>query len=198
MELYPSDLLEVVERLPPMRARKRSGRPASSMAPVGLELGQLRDLDEEVNPTMELRPARPRRSFVGVVLAAVGACVLLLVLAVATHAARPGNPESPIAAATVPPPPDTALAAMSPSAPTPASGGSTSAAGQTIAGTPGTPTTGTLRLRRPAIPGHVWVDGAKLSASSALLSCGSHNVRVGFGHTHKITIPCGGEIALNR
>jgi hypothetical protein len=42
----------------------------------------------------------------------------------------------------------------------------------------------------------VWLDGKKLSSSSALVSCGTHQVKVGRHKTHSIDVPCGGEIAV--
>jgi hypothetical protein len=58
--------------------------------------------------------------------------------------------------------------------------------------------TGTVRLDRPATAGRAWLDGKKLSSSSALVTCGTHQIKVGRGRTHSIDVPCGGEIGVSR
>jgi hypothetical protein len=60
------------------------------------------------------------------------------------------------------------------------------------------PTTGTLRLHKPASPGRVWVDGKKLTADSAILGCGAHLIRVGRGRARSVQVPCGGELVVSR
>jgi hypothetical protein len=56
---------------------------------------------------------------------------------------------------------------------------------------------GTVRLSRPTLWGHVWLDGKKLSATSVVVSCGTHQVKVGHGRKHSIDVPCGGEISIS-
>jgi hypothetical protein len=58
--------------------------------------------------------------------------------------------------------------------------------------------TGTVRLDRPATAGHVWLDGKKLSSSSAMVSCGTHQIKVGRGRTHSVDVPCGSEIGVSK
>jgi hypothetical protein len=61
-----------------------------------------------------------------------------------------------------------------------------------------TASTGTVRLDKPAVAGHVWLDGKKLSSKSALVSCGTHQIRVGRGRTHSVDVPCGSEIGVSK
>jgi hypothetical protein len=84
------------------------------------------------------------------------------------------------------PPQDTAATpAPAPSASAPTTGGSGVS-------------TGTVRLDRPAYPGKVWLDGKKLSSSSAMVSCGTHQIKVGFRRAHSIDVPCGGELGVSK
>ncbi|HEY8038197.1 MAG TPA: hypothetical protein VIF15_00315 [Polyangiaceae bacterium] len=195
-ELQAIDVLEVVETV---RARSgtRKARPspsASSIAPVGLDLGPAVDIqDEEVNATMQIRIPGKRRSLRGVVIGALAGCALILVAAAIArvgHASSeeplapkqasttaPTSTSTPAKAAATPPVPN----AFAPSAP-----GSTD------------PSTGTLRLDKPAVAGRVWLDGKKLSSPSALVTCGTHKIKVGRGRTHSVDVPCGGEIGVSR
>jgi hypothetical protein len=58
--------------------------------------------------------------------------------------------------------------------------------------------TGTVKLVRPAVAGRVWLDGKKLTSPTALVSCGTHQIKVGFKARHSIDVPCGGEIAVSK
>jgi hypothetical protein len=61
------------------------------------------------------------------------------------------------------------------------------------------PGIGTLHLRWPATAGQVWLDGARLSATSAVVDCGRHEVRVGVrGRPHPVEVPCGGDLSVTR
>jgi hypothetical protein len=202
-ELQALDVLEIVEtlknapRAPGKAVGRKSAGSNSSIAPVGLDLMPLRaGADEEVNPTMEIRlPPRRRRRLGGIVIAAIAGCALILVAAgiarVGHASSSPAPASSPAFTATTAAvtatsaPLDTAPAATStPSSPAPASLGGSSA--------------GTVRLDRPAIAGHVWLDGKKLSSTSALVSCGTHQIKVGRGRTHSVDVPCGSEIGVSK
>jgi hypothetical protein len=91
----------------------------------------------------------------------------------ATASAPPAAATAPVAAVATKPSPAAAAAAP----PDPASAG-------------------TVRLGRSTLVGHVWLDGKKLSAPSVLVSCGTHQVKVGHGRKHSIDVPCGGEISV--
>jgi hypothetical protein len=196
-ELQALDVVELVKT--PLAPSIRPSIPSnSSIAPVGLDLKPQRAAaaDEEANPTMEIRlPVRRRRLGV-VVVGALSACALILVaagVARVVHASSTPDPQDTPAQAsqsTATQPPDTA-AASPPSTPAPAPG-TTAAAGA------GGATTGTVRLDRPAYPGKVWLDGKKLSSSSSLVSCGTHQIKVGFRRTHSIDVPCGGELGVSK
>ncbi len=67
-----------------------------------------------------------------------------------------------------------------------------------MATTPDGNSSGTVRIDKPAKSGHVWLDGTKITSASALVSCGTHRIKVGHGRTHSIDVPCGGEIGVSR
>jgi hypothetical protein len=202
-ELQALDVLEIVETLKnaPRAAPGTASGPVvtrkalasnSSIAPVGLDLMPQRAVaDEEINPTMEIRLPVRRRRLGGIVIAAVAGCALILVAAGVArvgHASSSPDPASPAAIPTTTAaatPVDTAPAATpAPGAPAPAS----------LEGA----STGTVRLDRPAVVGHVWLDGKKLSSKSALVSCGTHQIKVGHGRTHSVDVPCGSEIGVSK
>jgi hypothetical protein len=132
-----------------------------------------------------------RRRLRGVVFAILAMCTLIIMAAVASRMGHAGN----TAAAAIP-----TFPAIPPAPLTPV------ATAQALATTtaPPTPpaaadtTTGTIRIERPASPGHVWLDGKKLSAASAPVSCGTHQVKIGRTHARSIQVPCGGELVVSR
>jgi hypothetical protein len=200
-ELQALDVLEIVEMLKPPSVTTKPARKAitstsnSSIAPVGLDLTPGRAAtDEEVNPTMEIRLPVRRRRLGGIVVAAVAGCALILV---AAGIARVGHASSTPDTAALPPSTTTttatATATSVPLATTPPPV-ATSAAATSSDGA----STGTVRLERPATAGRVWLDGRKLSSTSAMVSCGTHQIRVGRGRTHSIDVPCGSEIAVSK
>jgi hypothetical protein len=132
-----------------------------------------------------LAPAR-RRKLKRIVIGTLAACSAILLAAGIAHVVRPSNDTSAYAAtnsvtAPVAPPP---VAAPPVAAPAPVAD---------------VPQTGTLSLQRPAAPGKVWLDGQKISAASATVTCGKHQLKVGArGKAHAIDIPCGGELKITR
>lgn len=128
-----------------------------------------------------------RRRLIRVVVVTVGGCALILVAAVTAHLGHRSaetTANAPIMIASVEP-----RAAAPPVIPAPVA---TTAAPAIEA-----PTTGTVRLQRPALPGHVWIDGTKVTAALATVSCGKHKIKVGmWGRTHAVDVPCGGELKL--
>jgi hypothetical protein len=212
-ELQALDVLEVVATAKAKAAEQRAARgpfkSSSSIAPVGLDLvGKDDGADEElVMPTGGIVLPPSRRRLRGIVIGAVAFCALILA---AAGIARVGHASSepaghdtvsasaPVTAATSTP---AATAGQQPAATTtgaaPASHAPTSTAGQTAGGTD-RPSTGTVHLTRPAKPGRVWLDGKKITSTSAMVSCGTHQLKVGYGRTHSIDVPCGGEIAVSK
>jgi len=128
----------------------------------------------------------------GLIVGTVGGCALILL---AGGIARVGHASSPPSPAVVP---ETEVAAAT-SAPL-TTNVSPSPAPPAVEGTPATssagPSTGTVRLGRGLIPSRVLFDGKKLTSTSALVSCGTHQIRVGHGRTHSVDVPCGGEIGV--
>jgi hypothetical protein len=127
-----------------------------------------------------------RRRLQRIVVGAVGSCCLILVAAVGAQAARAAGAHAAAARqqqeAVVPP---VVAAVATPPTPQPAE--------------PAPPTTGTLRLRRPAALGQVWLDGAKVTTATPVVACGKHQVQVGSkGRPHGVDVPCGGEVVVAR
>jgi hypothetical protein len=129
-----------------------------------------------------------------IVIATLGGCGLILVAAAGAQVARAAastRPSHPVANLTQLPP---VAEAASPPAPA-----ADPAAAPSPAPPADPPTIGTLRLHWPAVPGQVWLDGEKVTTSSAVTACGTHELRVGAkGHPRSIRIPCGGELRVSR
>jgi hypothetical protein len=139
---------------------------------------------------------RRRRRLAGVVVMAIGCCAGILVAAAMAKVSR-----SKVAAAAIPSPTLTAPTAspvpMSP--PIPASSGANGTTNATTVPTnDNTGATGTIVLAKPALRGHVWIDGQKVTTANADVSCGTHKVKVGPGRTHPVNVPCGGTVKLGR
>jgi hypothetical protein len=129
-----------------------------------------------IDPTLSAR----RKRLATVVIATVGACGAILI---AAGIARHERTKADVATAAA------ALTATATPTPTPIATPTPTDA----------PKTGTLSLDRPAVPGHVWVDGKKLTMTSAMLACGKHQVKVGlWGRAHAVDVPCGGELRVSR
>jgi hypothetical protein len=130
-----------------------------------------------------------RRRLIRVVIATVTGCAVILVAAGVARLAHPAaDPSTPAPIVIAAPPPvvaPTPAVAAAPAEPAPAP----------VAA----PTTGTLHLQRPALPGHVWVDGTKLTTATATVPCGKHRVKVGqWGKTHTIDVACGSDVKVSR
>jgi hypothetical protein len=128
-----------------------------------------------------------RRRLVRVVAATVSACAMILVAAGIAHLLHPSPGQVASAPITIvenaqAPSPPPAVATVDP---TPAP--------------PAPPTTGTLQLQKPALPGHVWLDGKKVSQAEQTVSCGKHKVKVGtWGRAHTVDVPCGGQLKVTK
>lgn len=205
--LQALDIVDVVEIAPPepraggIPSPRRMAISNPSIAPVGLDLAPARGgADDEANATMQVRALAPlrRRQLKGIVIGAVAGCLVILL---AAGIARIGHASSETQAPSVAAAPATATAVTPVTAAAPAPSPSPAAApASTAAGAAATslPSTGTVRLGRPAVPGRVWLDGKKLTSASALVSCGTHQVKVGFKRSHSIDVPCGGEVGVSK
>jgi hypothetical protein len=47
-------------------------------------------------------------------------------------------------------------------------------------------------------PGWAWLDGHQLTATSAIVPCGTHQVQIGGEEQHDVDVPCGGEVVVSR
>jgi hypothetical protein len=129
-----------------------------------------------------------RRRLVRLVAGTVGACTLILVAAGVARLLHP----SPGPAVATP-------ITIAENAPAPAPPPPTAAPDPPPAEPPSAPTTGTLRIQKPALPGHVWLDGKKLSQAEQAVACGKHKVKVGtWGRARTVDVPCGGEFKVTR
>lgn len=171
-----------------------------SMAPVGLDLQRRAErpekaaaADEQTSPMMEIPLPRRHRHLGVFLVGALSACAFVLVVAlvgrmVHASAAPPSGEARPSSAEVTAP---SAPAAASPASPPPTA----ASVASTLTSAAG-PSTGTVHLDRLASPGRVWLDGKKISAGSAIVSCGTHQIRVGLRRTHSIDVPCGGEVTV--
>jgi hypothetical protein len=171
---------------------RRRAPSASSIAPVGLDV-PTRDLDQEVSASLVVRPMK-RRRLGAVVVGAIAGCALILIAAAIARVGHASDETSHLAAAPAAPPTSAVQAAAPATATSPAPAPATAAT--TTSGDRAS--TGSVRLDGPAKPGHVWIDGQKLSSSSAIVSCGTHQVKVSRHKAHSIEVPCGGDVAVSK
>jgi hypothetical protein len=192
------DVHELIRALAPQAPGSGAALPSSSsIAPVGLDLMAARPRADGPwpNPTVQTSSVRVplrRRRLGGIVVVAVGVCALILVAAgIARVGHASSEPETAQAHPAAPDPsPDPAPPSAAPAA------APTAAAVAPSASAPAS--TGTVRLQRPAVASRVWLDGKKMTSASVVVSCGTHQVRVGVRRTHSIDVPCGGEIAVSK
>ncbi|HEX8795701.1 MAG TPA: hypothetical protein VF765_32345 [Polyangiaceae bacterium] len=201
-ELQAADVIEVLGT----KVTAKSGvtrRPLgsqSSIAPVGLDLAVgAGDDEEDRGVTGHVFMQAPRKRFKGLVIAVVSGCALILVAAGVARVVHASDEPSRASAGA----PITTSQPSTPSTTTPTTTAApaftspASAAAAPVTMPDGT-SSGTVRLDRPAKVGHVWLDGKKITSPSALVSCGTHRIKVGHGRTHSIDVPCGGEIAVSK
>jgi hypothetical protein len=181
---------------------KRSLDSQSSISPVGLDLAadagtRDRDEDEEIQVTAGLIIPVRRRRLGKIVVGTLAACGLILVAAGVARVSQASS-ESSSAAQSTPSTADKGGATPTPTSTT--SPGVTPPSAPLTAGAraPDSTSTGTVRIERPAVAGRVWIDGKKVSSSSILVSCGTHQIKVGRGHKHSIDVPCGGDVGVTR
>jgi hypothetical protein len=157
---------------------------------AGVAVGDSRT--DKAQQTGSLRiPMRRRRRLRGIVFATLAMCSLILIAAVISRVGHASNeaaslPRFPTSIPSVVAPSASAAVVAAPNA-------------ARLAPTPPTePSTGTVRIDRPAVPGRVWLDGKKLTVPATSVSCGAHQVKVGRGHARSVQIPCGGEFVISR
>jgi hypothetical protein len=222
-EIDASDVLEVSD---PPRARRPDPVSSPSIRPVGIDVQlaryrqdllaslEAREAAERMgrgDETCQLRLVARRRELSRYVIGAVAVSCAILVASLVKHESRaaagsqssaaevgphplvtprPAARPSYAGADIPPPPPAVAL-------PTPAT------TPQTIPTVPSTQTTqtvasgsGTLRFTSPA-RSWIWVDGKRLTGTSAIVSCGTHQIKVGYYAKHAVVVPCDGELVLS-
>ena len=160
-----------------------------ALAPAGREVGSP---DAERAPALQtgsIRIPLKRRRLRGIVVGTLAGCTLILIAAVIARVSHASSEPPPVAVswskATAPAAgqPDT-QAQGTPAAP--------------AAAAPA-PTTGTLRLQRPASAGPAWLDGKKLAQSSIDVACGTHQLKLGtHGHPRSIQVPCGAALDVSK
>jgi hypothetical protein len=203
-ELQAADVLEVLgtKGLATAGAPRKPLGSQSSIAPVGLDLAvrdAAGDEEEDRGATGHVLLSAPRRRFKGLVVGVVAGCAAILVAAGVARVVHASDEPSSASHASAPAA-VTTTQASSPAAPSPSPKSAPAPATPSPAplATSDSNSTGSVRLDKPAKAGRVWLDGQKLTSSSALVSCGTHRIKVGYGRTHSIDVPCGGEVGVSR
>jgi hypothetical protein len=188
-EIDASDVLEV---MPVSRVERRS---YPSLMKVGIDLGV--DIEAGRNDdTHQIRLAARRKELSRYVIGAVAVSCAILVAsfvkreASASSGTLPSTQPTMHPAAAAPAPARTALPVAIPPPPPQAVA--------TPAPTTDSTGSGSIRFTPPAKAGWIWLDGKRLSGTSAFVSCGTHQVKVGYSAKHVVTVPCGGELVLSR
>jgi hypothetical protein len=170
-EFSPQDVLDMLE----VAARDRS---TPSLAPVGI--------DVEAADAEDPAPlAARRRELTRYVIGAVALACVILVASVAkrtSHADAPSSAGNSVRAEPV------TVRTHVPGEASPL----TPAVAKPAAGT------GAGLIRFATQPGWAWLDGQQLSATSAFVPCGSHQVQIGGEEQHDVDVPCGGEVVVTR
>lgn len=207
-ELQASQVLDIVvpdEPSAPNVAARRSLNSQSSISPVGLDLaaGGATDEDDEalhVTAGLTIPPVR-RRKLGKIVVATVAACGVILIaagIARVSQASSESSSSTQSTAGTGDKPVSTATVATTKATTSTTNPPTTSAPASMGASGLDSSSTGTVRLDQPAKAGHVWLDGKKISSSSILVTCGTHQIKIGHGRKHSIDVPCGGELGVSR
>jgi hypothetical protein len=146
--------------------------------------------NDKAQQTGSLRIPIRRRRLRGIVFATLAMCTLILVAAVVSRVGHASNEAAALPSFTTNIPSTATPGAPAVAAP---------AAPRSAAPAATEPTTGTLRIERPAAPGRVWLDGKKVTAASSVVSCGTHQLKNGLrARSHAVQIPCGGEFVVSR
>ena len=167
-EIAAVDILEETPIGGPGRGEVPSIWPLSVEAPAG-----------PVEATFKLE-AQPRRRLLAIVAGAMGLSLTILVAALSQTRESSPQPAQP-----------TAVASPAPTPP-PSSG---SGAVLEIESEPVVAGSGTI-----SSPGSAWpmfIDGKRITAASAIVSCGHHIVRVGRARAHDVVVQCGATIVMD-
>jgi len=190
-EIDPSDVLEVLQ----VSRDKRPSYP--SLMRVGIDI-EMPSNDE----TCQMRVATRRKELSRYVVGAVVFSCLILVVAFVKR--EVGTSNGPTATSPMSSPATATAAratttspAIPPPPPAPVQSASPTVAELLAADTPDS-TSGSIRFVRPVKAGWVWLDGKRLTGTSAIVTCGTHQVKVGYGAKHAVVVPCGGEVVLSR
>jgi len=183
----------------PLQERRSS---VASLRPVGLSV-RSHDPDRTYEAlSNEWDVSERRRRLARVVVGAVAVCAVILGAAgVRFVIGRASAASTPPPAAALQPAAESAGLAGAASEPAAAQAGADPRTSAQFAG--GAPlknaaTMGMLVLEHPAAPGHVWLDGDRVTAESATIACGKHEIRVGpHGRAHPIDVPCGGSVRVS-
>jgi hypothetical protein len=186
-EIRPEDVLEAVDVEGGVRRARASSsdREHSSIAPLALDIYAHDYASPPAVDTSELRiPMRPppNPKMLALVGGALGVCILILVGAGIRTAVATTEGGVAVAPTTTAPPSPKAAAAIA-----------NGAVG--VDSLPPAPVSGTIVFPKKA---NVSLDGAHVTATSAIVRCGDHTVRFGRGATRHIDVPCGGTLDLDR
>jgi hypothetical protein len=148
----------------------------ASIAPFAVSVAPPRPTAESTFK-IEAMPA-PRKRLGAVVLGAMGMSVCILLLAAVRSGVADSAPEQ--------------VSSVSAALPPVVSGLATRASG---AWEPSTaPSSGTIESHA----GTITVDGTRITAKSAIVTCGHHQLRAGRAKSHDVDVPCGGTLVVDR
>lgn len=186
----------------PLQERRSS---VGSLRPVGLTVRASQPDRTYETLSNEWDISERRRRLARVVVGAVAACGIILAAAGVRLLA--GLVPSSLAAANPPTaavrptaePAGSLAAPQDPSGAAPVVPTAVAPAASEAAPITSVATMGKLLLERPASPGHVWLDGERLTQETATVACGKHEIRIGLhGRTRSIDVPCGGDLHVSR
>jgi hypothetical protein len=152
-----------------------------SISPLSVSLPSPRRPADSTFKIEALR--RPRRRLGAIVTGAMGLSVcILLVAGVRARMTDPSDPQALALGAALQPVGH--VATPPPSQPWRSS----------ASATPTTPMSGTITSKAGAL----FVDGARISAKSAVVACGRHQLKTGRGKARDVDVPCGGTLLVDR
>lgn len=165
------------------------------------------NLSEELEPEHALEPALERRSLGWIVATVLAAAAALVIGAVVAEHFPASVDASTRASAVAPPAPSPSVPAHATAATTPNAASATSSMGSMSVNALPSAAVPTVDVKSlpPAKVGAIvgttrhpfFVDGTRATATTAVVACGKHQVRIGTSRkTHLVDVPCGGQIAV--